>query len=190
LEETVKIKALLAAAAMACSFGSTANAVILGPAPFDASDFLIVEGPGVYTVVNNSTDYYIYRFDVSNPLAAFGSDATTQPGWTASIKSSYFFPNLPGSFSPAFEYAHLTTNVADGVPLDIAPLTSSSNFTFSGPEASSFQMFVTNADGSDVHSFFAMTAAVPEPSTWAMIILGFAGIGTMAYRRRNALCVA
>jgi hypothetical protein len=26
--------------------------------------------------------------------------------------------------------------------------------------------------------------AVPEPSTWTMIILGFAGIGFMAYRRR------
>jgi hypothetical protein len=30
-----------------------------------------------------------------------------------------------------------------------------------------------------------VTSAVPEPSTWAMIILGFAGVGYMAYRRRN-----
>jgi hypothetical protein len=28
-------------------------------------------------------------------------------------------------------------------------------------------------------------AAVPEPSTWAMMILGFFGVGFMAYRRRN-----
>jgi hypothetical protein len=28
-------------------------------------------------------------------------------------------------------------------------------------------------------------AAVPEPSTWAIMILGFAGVGFMAYRRRN-----
>jgi hypothetical protein len=28
-------------------------------------------------------------------------------------------------------------------------------------------------------------SAVPEPSTWAMMILGFAGIGFMAYRRRK-----
>jgi hypothetical protein len=28
-------------------------------------------------------------------------------------------------------------------------------------------------------------AAVPEPSTWAMMILGFAGIGFMAYRRKS-----
>ena len=29
------------------------------------------------------------------------------------------------------------------------------------------------------------TSAVPEPSTWAMMILGFAGVGFMAYRRKN-----
>lgn len=32
---------------------------------------------------------------------------------------------------------------------------------------------------------FLAVAAVPEPSTWAMMILGFAGVGFMAYRRRN-----
>lgn len=28
-------------------------------------------------------------------------------------------------------------------------------------------------------------AAVPEPSTWAMLLLGFAGLGFMAYRRKT-----
>jgi hypothetical protein len=28
-------------------------------------------------------------------------------------------------------------------------------------------------------------SAVPEPSTWAMMILGFVGLGFMAYRRRG-----
>jgi hypothetical protein len=28
-------------------------------------------------------------------------------------------------------------------------------------------------------------SAVPEPSTWAMMILGFAGVGFMAFRRKN-----
>jgi hypothetical protein len=30
-----------------------------------------------------------------------------------------------------------------------------------------------------------LTAAVPEPSTWAMMILGFCGLGFMAYRRKQ-----
>jgi hypothetical protein len=29
-------------------------------------------------------------------------------------------------------------------------------------------------------------AAVPEPSTWAMLLLGFAGLGTLAYRRNRS----
>jgi len=32
---------------------------------------------------------------------------------------------------------------------------------------------------------FAATSAVPEPSTWAMMILGFAGVGFTAYRRKS-----
>ena len=31
----------------------------------------------------------------------------------------------------------------------------------------------------------ALTAAVPEPSTWAMLLLGFAAIGFIAYRRKS-----
>jgi hypothetical protein len=34
-------------------------------------------------------------------------------------------------------------------------------------------------------------SAVPEPSTWAMMILGFVGVGAMTYRRRkNAMLAA
>lgn len=32
---------------------------------------------------------------------------------------------------------------------------------------------------------FTISEAVPEPSTWAMMLLGFAGIGFMAYRRKS-----
>jgi hypothetical protein len=32
---------------------------------------------------------------------------------------------------------------------------------------------------------FVIAPSVPEPTTWAMVILGFAGVGFMAHRRRN-----
>ena len=35
-----------------------------------------------------------------------------------------------------------------------------------------------------------LTSAVPEPSTWAMMILGFAGVGFLAYRRRKTSALA
>lgn len=36
-----------------------------------------------------------------------------------------------------------------------------------------------------VYGLVHVQGDVPEPSTWAMLIVGFAGIGCMAYRRRN-----
>jgi hypothetical protein len=35
----------------------------------------------------------------------------------------------------------------------------------------------------------SVTGGVPEPSTWAMMILGFAGLGFMAYRRKSMLAL-
>jgi hypothetical protein len=35
-----------------------------------------------------------------------------------------------------------------------------------------------------------LTTAVPEPSTWAMMILGFAGVGFITYRRRKTSALA
>jgi hypothetical protein len=32
-----------------------------------------------------------------------------------------------------------------------------------------------------------MIRTVPKPSTWAMLLIGFAGIGFAAYRRRSML---
>jgi hypothetical protein len=37
----------------------------------------------------------------------------------------------------------------------------------------------TGYAGLDNVNFTEFTAAVPEPSTWAMMILGFAGVGFM-----------
>jgi hypothetical protein len=35
-----------------------------------------------------------------------------------------------------------------------------------------------------------LVKAVPEPSTWAMMLFGFAGIGFMAYRRKNKMALS
>ena len=34
-----------------------------------------------------------------------------------------------------------------------------------------------------------ISSAVPEPSTWAMMILGFAGVGFLAFRRKNKMAL-
>ena len=42
----------------------------------------------------------------------------------------------------------------------------------------------------DAFGEIAIARAVPEPSTWAMMILGFAGVGYMTYRRRKVAALA
>jgi PEP-CTERM motif len=48
---------------------------------------------------------------------------------------------------------------------------------------------ITSVNGSTT-SFSLLTPAVPEPSTWAMMIIGFAGLGFTAYRKREPLLKA
>ncbi len=44
-------------------------------------------------------------------------------------------------------------------------------------------LYFTDGINGETNGLFGSISAVPEPSTWAMMILGFAGVGFMAYRR-------
>ena len=46
-------------------------------------------------------------------------------------------------------------------------------------------LFFTDGINGEADGLFGAISAVPEPSTWAMLLLGFAGIGFMAYRRKS-----
>ena len=54
-----------------------------------------------------------------------------------------------------------------------------------GCTSSSMLSDVSISFGTNGFSVPATVVAAPEPSTWAMMILGFFGVGFMAYRRRN-----
>jgi hypothetical protein len=49
---------------------------------------------------------------------------------------------------------------------------------------------VVDPFGGSSNIFVSVAPAVPEPSTWAMIILGFVGIGAVTYRRRKSVRLA
>ncbi len=65
--------------------------------------------------------------------------------------------------------------------------TSAHSFSFLGTQGENTLTFYITDGG--LPSAFAFdvesVTAVPEPSTWAMMILGFSGVGFLAYRRRN-----
>jgi hypothetical protein len=62
-------------------------------------------------------------------------------------------------------------------------------YTFSAPTTASYTLnfdFVAGSNpAKDVLLDAVNISAVPEPSTWIMMILGFCGLGFLAYRRKN-----
>jgi hypothetical protein len=67
-------------------------------------------------------------------------------------------------------------------------------YTLAGvPLNAGFQPFGPTSGGDTIDGLAFLgegIGGVPEPSTWAMMILGFAGIGAMAYRRRKSAMLA
>jgi PEP-CTERM motif len=68
--------------------------------------------------------------------------------------------------------------------------TAATLFAGSGASITSGVLGVANCEdecvaNGEIRSGTLTIAAVPEPSTWAMLLIGFAGIGFMAYRRKN-----
>jgi len=61
-----------------------------------------------------------------------------------------------------------------------------SDSTIGQTSGESFTTLESAASGTLIRGVaFAPVAAVPEPSTWAMMIFGFCGIGFLAYRRKQ-----
>jgi PEP-CTERM motif len=108
------------------------------------------------------------------------------------INTSY--PNIFHSGTPlAGEFLKIT--FASAVNLDSFTIFGRSDccserdkYTIAFDTTSGVQTF--QADNSNLlgdGNTITFAGAVPEPATWAMMILGFVGVGFMAYRRKNRI---
>jgi hypothetical protein len=88
----------------------------------------------------------------------------------------------------------LYVNTNDGRLIEIDPITHLQTLIFDGGSRGDFVTVDPNGtllitQGDSILRLTArdgsFTGGVPEPSTWAMMILGFFGVGFMAYRRRS-----
>jgi hypothetical protein len=105
--------------------------------------------------------------------------ATTVPtftgfplGVTSGTYDHTFDMSLSSSYNPAFVTANGGT-VATAETVLLAGLSAGDTY---------LNIHSSVVPGGEIRGFLA---AVPEPSTWAMMILGFAGVGFMAYRRKS-----
>jgi hypothetical protein len=116
--------------------------------------------------------------DATNHTLTGGTVTLTGNGPEAGV---YIFGEQTGTLH-GFTINGVEINVASG--LETGNPTEGITEVSIGPTGSTG--FVFPPFGTD----FILAAAVPETSTWAMMILGFASVGFMAYRRRNSAMLA
>lgn len=164
--------------------------------------------------VSNSSTYNDFTggtvFGTTSPVL---SATVTVNSQTVSIVPPYSIAEISaqntGSFSSQNHLAYLETNNGDAYFLNLSkafvdanngsiPASLTQPFTASSGVGGTGEFYLVNfivVDGSAVFSVntdiratldtITVSSAVPEPSTWAMMILGFAGIGFMAYWRKS-----
>jgi hypothetical protein len=154
-------------------------------------DFSISVAPGVAFNFNGN-GFNTFNFGVDKPL--------TVGYFTFAAGTTGFVPVIPSGHQDGFgDFLYGVNHTASGTS------TTPINFSVAGID---FADFVKSTGGND-SVFFSIDAVglngntgligsqfsggvinttvggVPEPSTWAMMLLGFAGVGFMAYRRKR-----
>jgi hypothetical protein len=151
----------------------------LGGASAEVFDFSFsgggLSGSGILYATGTPGDYVLYgasgtasdvNYDSGTPSAITGVSGF------GGADNLLFYPN-----SPYVDY--------DGIGLDTADGNGYNLYYYGG------YVVGTAGETQSYVSFSVTPVPVPEPSTWAMMILGFAGLGFAGYRRsRKAAAVA
>jgi hypothetical protein len=152
---------------------------------------------------NNNGQHTALSFDIKNDptltLTNLTSNFTVNGG--TNVAGTWTVPSGTVNNTPegTFDYGIIAPTAANNAgPLsftiaDAAGLTLDSlDFSISNGKLDIFfasdlaNKTLVNADGSPITGTVgALAPAVPEASTWAMMILGFMGVGFLAYRRRG-----
>ena len=171
----------------------------VGPVTFsDISVLSTTNGSGVVVL----TDFSPFTAVVDGVTEfgldlSFASDTGTTPGSLADVALTFDVSGTP-SLTDAFAvFAGTTTGtgtddlsevLSNGVSLTLnAPGATSAVFSAIGSlsvvkDQSDFAGSSGSADSSILGNAFSVTAA-PEPSTWAMMLAGFVGLGFLGYRK-------
>jgi hypothetical protein len=129
---------------------------------------------------SNATDSGSGTFDTAAPWSPTGIAIT---GFTGSIDGNVITALSPYAASDNMLYSDPPHISQGGISL----VTSLDTYNFENYFGTKLikQSFDPNGFVNSGVEITFNIAAVPEPSTWAMMILGFAGVGFMAYRRRG-----
>jgi hypothetical protein len=117
---------------------------------------------------------------------ALGHTILSMPSQIEDVSGSLSLALAPGTYGIVFGSGLFGATGTAGIGQSNDDVGSANFFQYLAAASSDW----LSADGEGVRLFVDGTvSAVPEPSTWAMMILGFCGVGFLAYRRRDQLAV-
>ena len=154
------------ASAAIYNFSFTPNTVFFGGA---------TSGSGTFTTLDTSkTVGGQTAFEIISVSGTVNGFAITAPTNVANGYGNYF------TTGPSFLDG-------TGVTFKTTANSGQNTITFFNQSNNGIYRVNTQSNGSSeyVNATSSVVAAVPEPSTWAMMILGFLGLGFMAYRRKQ-----
>ena len=132
--------------------------------------------PTALSAVGTAVSYDVITFSIATSGAyTFLSLSVTPANW-----DNYTFL-YSGSFNPASPLSNVLIGNDDN------PTIGRSGFTYNLVAGSTYSFVTTGFSNTDAGSFSnsITQAAVPEPSSWALLSLGAAGAGVVALRRRR-----
>ena len=149
-------------------------------------------GPGTYSIQNGATtgQYSAWNYNSFNGGWVWSFVIGADNGNNTAEVFHVGWMNV-GTQSPS-DTANATNIAQYRFGTVVNPSTSVANYydTFTLTQTTTLDFFIVdgylpdNLGGVSL-GINPVVAGVPEPSTWAMMILGFAGVGFMAYRRKS-----
>ena len=188
-------KRLFSAVALVALWVSSAHADVL--IDFDQ----VTTNADVWGFYNGGTDgaYYASGPNLGvyfvNFTASTGFGVTSQPNFAYNSGSIAAIDYAAGFTAVSFTYRFFSPGTfsvyseLDGTGSLLGTVTLGANPSGSAPGSVPFSgvgksILLSGAVGFLGIDDLRLSSAVPEPSTWAMMILGFCGLGFMAYRRK------
>jgi hypothetical protein len=191
-----KLRSLLFAAAAFVATNAAAPVYAAVPPhviSIDNGVFVIDEYAGQYVVHNYSSDWSIYAFAVSNPNAFTDDPTAHYNSWAAQAVSLGINSDTPRPANVYYSsYIDLSNGIKNPPLVTTTPLatilldligpgtTPFGSFLFNGSPASEAGLLVVNGAG-QLGQF--NSSATPLPSTWLMLLSGFAIFGFLAFRK-------
>lgn len=138
-----------------------------------------------------------------NNTSGFASEIGVQTAGSAQVFSVFGEPSLFQPFATTlFPSQQLGSfaSFAVSTPVDFSLSSGSIGFKFTLGDGDRFGiartngsvvagLFIQNTPGADIGLDVSQGVAVPEPTTWALMIFGFGAIGSVLRRRRTALAI-